>query len=125
MSGYESFDPDGQIISYSWSQESGPSVRFNSSTSPAISFITPRVTDDGSAVFNLTVSDEEGRVGSNTLEVPIRYLAGAPKLESNNPPVANNQSVITDVDTPVNITLTASDPDIDDDLTPIGTIRAI
>ena len=52
----------------------------------------------------------------------VRITVNKPLMEldvANSPPVANNQSVITDVDTPVNITLTASDPDIDDQLTPI------
>jgi hypothetical protein len=59
----------------------------------------------GTDSFGYSVSDGNG--GSDTAIVTITVT------DVNNPPVANDQGVITDEDTAVSITLTASDPDND------------
>ena len=77
-------------------------------------FTAPTVTSDTNLTFDLVVRDTKiNMTSSDSVGVLV-----TPGPEDNHPPVANNQSVITDVDTPVNITLTASDPDADDVLTP-------
>jgi len=73
-------------------------------TSPNLTY-TPNAGFTGSDSFTFKATD--GTLESSVATVSITVTA-------NNPPVANNQSVTTDEDTPVNITLTASDPDGDE-----------
>jgi len=74
-------DPDGDPLSFSWTQSYGPAVSIVNANSASMSFVAPIVTVETSLRFQLTVSDGRGGTGSN--EVGIRVLAVA-----NRPPVA-------------------------------------
>jgi len=58
---------------------------------------------DGVATLTFSVTDKDGASASDTVQITV----------VNRTPVANNQSVSTDEDTPLPITLTASDADND------------
>jgi hypothetical protein len=62
----------------------------------------------GVYVLELTASDSELE-GSDTVQVTVEPEGGA----GNTPPTADSQSVTTDADTPLAITLTGTDPDGD------------
>ncbi len=82
LNGSSSFDPDGTIQSYLWSEVSGPStaIMSNSGTvSPAVSGLVV-----GVYVFQLLVTDNDG--ATNTDKVTVNVLAEVNKL--NQPPVA-------------------------------------
>ncbi len=66
-------DPDGDPLSFSWTQSYGPAVTIVNANSASMSFVAPIVTVDTSLRFLLTVSDGRGGKGSN--EVGIRVLA--------------------------------------------------
>lgn len=62
-------DSDGSILSYSWSQVSGPTVSLENADTDSPSFIVPDVSENTSMVFELTVSDEDGATATDTITV--------------------------------------------------------
>lgn len=78
LDGSGSTDPDGDSLSYRWSQVSGASVTLSSTTAVSPTF-TPQVV--GTYEFQLVVSD--GSLFSNPDRVVIRAVS------NNNPPVAD------------------------------------
>lgn len=73
LSGASSRDVDvgGNIVSYSWAQVSGPAVVLSSSTSQSVSFVAPAVTAATTITLRLSVTDNDGGVGSTTITVNI------------------------------------------------------
>ncbi len=74
LDGLSSYDPDGNITSYRWSQEEGPTVDLSNPTSPTISFNTSTT---GKYVFKLTVEDNNNQESSTTTTI---YVEEASKL---------------------------------------------
>nr|WP_298930284.1 PKD domain-containing protein [uncultured Erythrobacter sp.] len=70
LDGTASSDPDGDTLSYSWVQTSGPAVTLSDSNSAEPSFVAPQA--NGTVTFALTVSD--GTL-SSTDEVSIEVRA--------------------------------------------------
>ncbi len=106
LDGSGSFDPDGDSLSYFWSQTGGPAVALTGSTSPTPGFASPGVTSPTALVFSLRVSDG---VLSSTASVTIVVTP-----RPNRPPVIEpipDQRV--DVGDRLMFTVVASDPDGD------------
>jgi len=109
-------DPDGDALSYSVVKD--PSHGRLSGTGPNLTY-TPNENFNGSDSFLFNVND--GTVDSATATVSIKLIpVNDPPTASyvgatvqNNPPVAKDDSVTTEEDTPVSITLDGSDPDED------------
>src|SRR5262249_49429942 len=57
LNGTGSSDADGTIVSYAWTQLSGPSVTLSGAGTSIASFTAPA---SGSLVFSLTVTDSDG-----------------------------------------------------------------
>lgn len=74
------FDPDGSIVSYSWTQISGSSSTLSNVNSPTLSVSGLAV---GSYQYQLTVEDDEGATGSGIAQITV-VAAGASL-----PPIAN------------------------------------
>jgi hypothetical protein len=70
-SGTHDPDPDGKITSYKWEQEDGPSVSLQGSNQPIASFSVPRVEEDTTFEFTLTVTDDEGAESEDGVEVQV------------------------------------------------------
>ena len=51
------FDPDGDGLTFSWSQLQGPQVSLTGANSPTLSFTAPHVTNATTLSFNLELSD--------------------------------------------------------------------
>ncbi|HTB23971.1 MAG TPA: PKD domain-containing protein [Puia sp.] len=83
LNGTSSFDPDGTISTYAWSQISGPSA----ATITGANTSTPTVSQliVGQYVYQLTVTDNNGATNSD--QVTITVNAGVAKVDQ--PPVAN------------------------------------
>ncbi|MEP2771630.1 MAG: PKD domain-containing protein [Fulvivirga sp.] len=97
-------DSDGTIISYSWTKESGPSATLvNASTST----LTANNLVEGSYVFKLTATDDDGDIGSDEVSVLVNPES------TNTPPTANagNNKNITLPTNTVTINGSGSDPD--------------
>jgi len=103
-------DPDGDAITFALG--TGPANGTLSGTAPNVTY-TPSAGFNGADSFTFTVND--GTVDSAAATVSISVGA------VNDAPTADDQSVSTDEDTPLPITLTGSDPDGDALTFAIGT----
>lgn len=57
LNGSDSYDADGDTLTYSWVQISGVNVTLSDNDTVAVSFTTPSVDEEERLVFELTVSD--------------------------------------------------------------------
>ena len=80
--GSASSDPDGDALSYQWSQTAGLAVVLSDSANPTPTFAAPTgLTADEALIFELRVSD--GQLSSNAAVVTITVLANrAPKANA-------------------------------------------
>ena len=97
-------DPDLDPLSYSI--VSNPSNGTLSGTAPNV-FYTPNLGFTGTDSFTFEAND--GVVSSNTATITLTVNPAV----VNSPPVSNDQSLSTNEDTGLAITLTATDPDLD------------
>lgn len=84
LNGNGSTDPDGDPLSFAWTQISGPTVSLVGANSATPTFTAPSVTASTPLTFRLTVSD--GRGGSDSDDVTITVLDSS---AGNNPPNAH------------------------------------
>jgi hypothetical protein len=79
LSGAGSYDPDGRIASYAWTQTGGPSVSISDPSAAAPSFTAPNVGPAGALLtFQLTVTDNEGLQSSDTCTVTVSWRDDVP-----------------------------------------------
>jgi hypothetical protein len=105
LNGSGSFDPDGDPISYHWSQTAGPSVTLSDSNSVNPLFTAPPVQALTILTFQLTVSD---------LLVDSSAIVNITVTKPNQPPVLSiiGHKTVT-LGSTLTFTLSASDPDND------------
>ena len=72
LDGSGSSDPDGDALTYGWTQTGGPSVSLSSSTAISPTFTAPAI-GDTTLTFTLTVTDTLGAVHSNVTTVAITH----------------------------------------------------
>jgi tetratricopeptide (TPR) repeat protein/streptogramin lyase len=84
LDGSKSSDSDGNSLTYSWKQTSGPTVTLNNANTAGPSFIAPIVSSDTVLIFALTVTDDKGSTSTDNIQVTVNYVAPANQL-----PVAN------------------------------------
>lgn len=112
LDGSFSFDPDGDSLTYSWSQVVGPTVTLSDPNSNITTFVAPDVSTITTLTFNLTVSSNDGS-NTTSVDVFVNDMTGIINL-SNNAGfsavpniVASNSSgnlyAVWDDDTPGNI----------------------
>src|SRR3989442_6515124 len=81
LNGAASSDPDGDTLSYSWTQTAGPNVALSNSNTATPTFTAPSVGPSGSTLtLKLTVSDGKGGTATDTVDVIVHNI--------NQPPVA-------------------------------------
>ncbi len=71
LNGSASNDPDGDTLTYSWSQTTGPAVTLSNATSATASFTAPSVTSDTLLRFELRVTDTNGLLDTATANVTV------------------------------------------------------
>ncbi|NLU95838.1 PKD domain-containing protein [Chitinophaga sp. Ak27] len=67
--GSASYDPDGNIVKYEWSQVKGPVTAYIQSPNTAQTLI--RVTEGGEYQFRLTVTDDKGATGTSLFSLTV------------------------------------------------------
>ncbi|MCG9647768.1 glycosyl hydrolase family 18 protein [Vibrio brasiliensis] len=109
LDGSGSSDSDGSITDYNWTQISGTPASLNGSGSATPSVTLDAVTQTETLTFQLSVTDDQGEVGVDTVSITV------------NPPPAQNQAPVVELTAPdrawfsqrVVINLSAHDPDGD------------
>ena len=64
-------DPDGSIVSYLWEQTDGTTVSLADADRPTAMFTAPDVSVDETLTFRLTVTDDDGATGHDTVSVTV------------------------------------------------------
>ncbi|MUJ29223.1 glycosyl hydrolase family 18 protein [Aliivibrio fischeri] len=85
LDGSLSSDSDGSIVSYAWTQVSGPNVTLIGADSVNPSFATDTFTQSETLQFILKVTDDKGATASDSVAVSVTVEGTEPV---NNPPVA-------------------------------------
>ena len=76
LDGTKSYDPNGAIVSYLWTQISGPSISISNSNSMIASFDIPEVSMTTKFSFKLTVTDNDGETGSDQVNITVPITSG-------------------------------------------------
>src|SRR5210317_1868518 len=84
LDGSASADPDGSITAYDWTQTSGTAVTLAGADTDIATFTAPMVVAAETLVFRLTVTDNEGATGTDSVAVSV-----SPVAPPNQPPVAD------------------------------------
>jgi hypothetical protein len=73
LDGSTSSDPDsdGSIVSYNWTQTSGPVVNLSNTTSAVTYFTAPAVYQDTTLSFRLDILDDEAGAGATTTQTTV------------------------------------------------------
>jgi large repetitive protein len=81
LDGSESSDPDGDELTYAWTQVAGPEITVSAADVVGPTFVAPEVEEDTTLVFELTVSDAEASSGPDVVQILV--------VQGNQPPVAD------------------------------------
>jgi PKD domain/Polysaccharide lyase len=107
LDGSGSSDADGSIASYQWTQEVGPSITI---ASPASAQTAVTGLTGGSYRFRLTVTDNKGSAGTDTVHVTINGTGGGGTNQSPTVNAGTDQTITLPVSS-VSLSGTGSDPD--------------
>lgn len=77
LNGGASNDPDGDTLSYAWSQTLGPTVVLSDASTSTASFSAPTVSSDTIFRFELEVSDPGGLSDTSTVNVTVSSNSGS------------------------------------------------
>ena len=96
LDGSNSHDPDDEIVSYEWSQTSGPTVLLSNATAVAPQFTSPNVSEGGAALtFRLTVTDSGGLQNADTCIVNIAWNNESPVADAGADQTVNERTTVT------------------------------
>ena len=72
LSGRQSFDSDGNVVRYTWSQISGTRVSLSGANSVNASFTAPTLSSGTTLTFRLRVTDDDGATDDDTVNVRVQ-----------------------------------------------------
>jgi len=104
LDGSTSFDPDGDALTYTWTQLAGPAVTLTGANTARPTF-TPNVEDDATFVFQLVVEDSKEKSLPSTITLYVD-TDHDPEVEAGDDVRVPGRSVIT-------LSGTVTDPDGD------------
>ncbi len=76
LDGSQSYDPNGTIASFAWTQTSGPAATLSNVQSQTATAILPEVNRTTTFTFKLTVTDNDGESGVDFVNVTIPVVGG-------------------------------------------------
>lgn len=95
LDGSSSYDPDGELLSFSWAQTGGPTVTLSDATSEQPTFLAPLVGSTGEPLtFEVTVSDGIASA-TDTVVVRVENVNHAPLAEAGDNQTASEGSGVT------------------------------
>lgn len=74
LNGSTSSDPDGNPLTYSWTQVSGPTATLSNATSANPTFVAPNVNGTQNLVFQLIVNDGTVNSAPDTVTIAVRAV---------------------------------------------------
>ncbi|MFU1782997.1 PKD domain-containing protein [Haloarcula japonica] len=87
-----SIDPDGDSLSYNWSQTAGPSVDLDAGTSATPSFTAPATGSEATLTFRVEATDGNGGSDTDTVNITVQPLTQSNfSVDSLNAPAAATQ----------------------------------
>lgn len=88
-------DADGDALTLSWSQTSGPEVNLSDAASATPTFTAPSTLQDESLTFEFTASDEDGASASDTVVIDITDINLPPTVSAGEEQSVNEQTLVT------------------------------
>ncbi len=74
-------DSDGSITSYAWVQISGASVTLNNADTADASFTAPDVESDETLTFQLTATDDDGAISTDSITIIVEATESIPVFQ--------------------------------------------
>jgi hypothetical protein len=71
-------DPDGDAMTYAWTQDSGPMVTLTNPTDLNTMFTAPSVDSSGTATLHFTISANDGNGGIGSDSVTVHVISASP-----------------------------------------------
>lgn len=81
LHGSASQDPDGILTSFAWAQSAGPSVALQQPDHQEAQFTAPQVEEETTLEFTLTVTDNDGEQGSDSVSVRVQASSQPPPAD--------------------------------------------
>ncbi|MCE5241695.1 MAG: Ig-like domain-containing protein [Desulfobacteraceae bacterium] len=96
LSGANSTDPDGNALSFLWSQTAGPQVVLSDSRSASPTFTAPDVATEGTSLtFALMVTDKTGATAGDTCVVNVTWVNAPPVASAGTTQTVNAWDIVT------------------------------
>ena len=88
LDGRGSSDPDGDPLTFVWTQTAGPSVALPNANSATPTFVAPEVTADTRLTFQLVVNDGKVSSAPATVTITVRQVDTPPTSQVDTPPTS-------------------------------------
>ncbi len=73
-------DSDGRVVSYSWSQTSGPDITMPDSNTPKLKLVAPEVEQEQSLTFRVEVKDDDNASAWSEVSVTVSAINQKPQV---------------------------------------------
>ncbi|MCP3673532.1 MAG: tandem-95 repeat protein, partial [Gammaproteobacteria bacterium] len=90
-------DSNGDVVSTSWTQTQGTAVTLDNNNTLNPSFQTPSISDDETAIFELTVTDDIGEFSTDSVSINIVAVNDAPVANDDTATVDEGNNVVINV----------------------------
>ncbi|WP_026376357.1 PKD domain-containing protein [Aestuariibacter salexigens] len=95
LDGSASSDDDGSIDYYNWQQTGGSNVALSDASDSQPTFTAPTLTVAETLTFDLTVTDNEGESGVDSVSVTVNPVNASPSVDAGIDQTVNEQTTVT------------------------------